>query len=168
MRSRALRILIACARLIDIIPQSSLVLLPSTHPLHDDARRAGKHQKKYGNVYRASACSYASFSELRAQSCSPFVVHTRAAAEDESRPTHLLHASMPKVKEFIASKIPQDALLRRPAPESSSGASEGGNAPAALAATASGDKNGSSSSSAGAAAAEGGDVVMNGMSTGNA
>ena len=95
-------------------------------------------------------------------------MRTRAAAEDESRPTHLLHASMPKVKEFIASKIPQDALLRRPAPESSSGASEGGNAPAALAATASGDKNGSSSASAGAAAAEGGDVVMNGMSTGNA
>lgn len=95
----------------------------------------------------------------------------RTAAEDESRPTHLLHASMPKVKEFIASKIPQDALLRRPAPESSSGASEGGN----VAATASVDKNGSSSSvgataatAAAAVAAEGGDVVMNGTSTGHA
>ena len=66
---------------------------------------------------------------------------------------------MPKVKEFIASKIPQDALLRRPAAESSSGASEGGNA----AATASGDKDGPSS-----AGAAGGDVVMNGTSTGNA
>lgn len=138
------------------------MLLPSTHPLHDDARRAGKHQKKYGNVYRASTCSHALLSKLREQYCSPCVVCARAAAEDESRPTHLLHASMPKVKEFIASKIPQDALLRRPAAESSSGASEGGNA-AAAAATASGDKNGSSSDGA-----AGGDVVMNGTSAGNA
>ncbi|BGO97405.1 Histone deacetylase clr3 [Rhodotorula toruloides ATCC 204091] len=59
----------------------SLVLLPSTHPLQEDARRAGKHQKKFGNVYRATA-------------------------EDESRPTHLLRASMPKIKEFIAERVP--------------------------------------------------------------
>ncbi|GAA5999704.1 uncharacterized protein JCM10292_003708 [Rhodotorula paludigena] len=72
---------------------NSLILLPSTHPLHEDARRAGKHQKKFGNVYRATA-------------------------EDESRPTHLLRASMPKIKEFIASKIPLDQLK---APSTSSG-----------------------------------------------
>ena len=140
------------------------MLLPSTHPLHDDARRAGKHQKKYGNVYRASTCSCAlpflnESAVLLTLRIFFLCTRARAAAEDESRPTHLLHASMPKVKEFIASKIPQDALLRRPAAESSSGASEGGNA----AATASGDKDGPSS-----AGAAGGDVVMNGTSTGNA
>ncbi|GAA5848824.1 hypothetical protein JCM8547_006356 [Rhodosporidiobolus lusitaniae] len=59
----------------------SLVLLPSTHPLHEDARRAGKHQKKYGNI-------------------------NRATAEDESRPIHLLRASLPKIKEFVGSKVP--------------------------------------------------------------
>ncbi|BGP49310.1 Histone deacetylase hda1 [Rhodotorula kratochvilovae] len=76
--------------------QNSLVLLPSTHPLQEDARRAGKHQKKFGNVYRATA-------------------------EDESRPTHLLHASMPKIKEFIATKIPLEQLLANAPSASSSG-----------------------------------------------
>ncbi|GAA5820597.1 hypothetical protein JCM3770_007170 [Rhodotorula araucariae] len=76
--------------------QNSLVLLPSTHPLQEDARRAGKHQKKFGNVYRATA-------------------------EDESRPTHLLHASMPKIKEFIATKIPLEQLLATAPSASSSG-----------------------------------------------
>ncbi|GAA6010687.1 hypothetical protein JCM10207_005798 [Rhodosporidiobolus poonsookiae] len=63
---------------------NSLVLLPSTHPLHEDARRAGKHQKKYGNI-------------------------ARMTAEDESRPTHLLSASMPQIKDFIAQRVPLDA-----------------------------------------------------------
>jgi len=49
-----------------------------------------------------------------------------AAAEDESRPTHLLHASMPKIKEFIASKIPLEALLAAAPSASSSGNGGGG------------------------------------------
>ncbi|GAA5932713.1 hypothetical protein JCM1841_001202 [Sporobolomyces salmonicolor] len=66
--------------------QNSFVLLPSTHPLHEDARRAGKHQKKYGNIHRAGA-------------------------DDESRPTHLLRASMPKIKDFIAAKLPPPPVV---------------------------------------------------------
>ncbi|GAA5992848.1 hypothetical protein JCM10908_001371 [Rhodotorula pacifica] len=122
--------------------QTSLVLLPSTHPLQEDARRAGKHQKKYGNVYRATA-------------------------EDESRPTHLLHASMPKVKEFVASKIPQDALLRRPA-ESSSSADEGGSAGEGGVVAASGNKNGAAPQDGSVAAGTDSDVVMNGASASSA
>ncbi|KPV74546.1 uncharacterized protein RHOBADRAFT_54352 [Rhodotorula graminis WP1] len=79
---------------------TSLVLLPATHVLQEDARRAGKHQKKFGNIHRATA-------------------------EDESRPTHLLHASMPKIKEFIASKIPLEALLAAAPSASSSGNGSG-------------------------------------------
>ncbi|BGP17393.1 hypothetical protein JCM10213_001854 [Rhodosporidiobolus nylandii] len=67
---------------------NSLVLLPSTHPLHEDARRGGKQQKKHGNVYRATA-------------------------EDESRPTHLLRASMPKIKEFIGGRVPLEEYENR-------------------------------------------------------
>ncbi|KAL8278779.1 hypothetical protein RQP46_008848 [Phenoliferia psychrophenolica] len=63
--------------------ENSLVILPSTHSLHDDARKAGKHQKKFGNVYRATA-------------------------EDEGRPIHLLKASLPRIKEFIREKLPQE------------------------------------------------------------
>ncbi|GAA6044078.1 hypothetical protein JCM8097_005022 [Rhodosporidiobolus ruineniae] len=72
---------------------NSLVLLPSTHPLHEDARRAGKHQRKFGNI-------------------------PRATAEDESRPTHLLSASMPKIKEFIEKKIPLEPVQATSAEES--------------------------------------------------
>ncbi|POY71533.1 hypothetical protein BMF94_5454 [Rhodotorula taiwanensis] len=132
--------------------QQSLVLLPSTHPLHEDARRAGKHQKKFGNIYRATA-------------------------EDESRPTHLLHASMPKVKEFVATKIPQDALDRRPAASSTSAGSEGdagsageGAKPAPVGVEANGTAAEAAAAGDGVAPAvtalstsdNGGDVVMNG------
>ncbi|KAL8280223.1 hypothetical protein RQP46_007337 [Phenoliferia psychrophenolica] len=63
--------------------ENSLVMLPSTHSLHDDARKAGKHQKKFGNVYRATA-------------------------EDEGRPIHLIKASLPRIKEFVKSKLPDE------------------------------------------------------------
>lgn len=39
---------------IRVLAQHSLILLPSTHPLQEDARRTGKTQKKYGAVYRGS------------------------------------------------------------------------------------------------------------------
>ncbi|GAA5917900.1 hypothetical protein JCM6882_003984 [Rhodosporidiobolus microsporus] len=76
--------------------QKSLVLLPSTHPLHEDARRAGKHQKKFGTIQRATA-------------------------EDESRPTHLLRASLPKIKQFVLENVPLNL-----APSSTSGGSAAG------------------------------------------
>ncbi|SCZ95178.1 BZ3500_MvSof-1268-A1-R1_Chr11-2g03334 [Microbotryum saponariae] len=61
--------------------EKSLVMLPSTHPLHEDSRKAGKHQKKYGNVFRSMP-------------------------DDEGRPIHLLRASMGKVKEFVRDRLP--------------------------------------------------------------
>mgnify|MGYP001585795850 FL=1 len=85
-------------------PQNSLVMLPSVHPLHDDARRAGKHQKKYGNIHRASACMSSLLLFAR-----PDVGST--AAEDEGRPVHLLKASLPKIKDFIAQRIPVEPLI---------------------------------------------------------
>lgn len=99
------------------------MLLPSTHALQEDARGAGKHQKKFGNVYRASA-----FGRLSRPRCcsSSLTCALFTAAEDESRPTHLLHASMPKIKEFIASKIPLEALLATAPSASSSGNGGGG------------------------------------------
>ncbi|GAA5844933.1 hypothetical protein JCM11251_007273 [Rhodosporidiobolus azoricus] len=90
--------------------ETSLVLLPSTHPLHEDARRAGKHQKKFGNVHRATA-------------------------EDESRPTHLLRASMPKIREFILKRVP---LNQTPSSVSGDEASMSGVEIAGLAQSASG------------------------------
>lgn len=149
--------------------QNSLVLLPSTHPLHEDARRAGKHQKKFGNVYRASAFlfSVALRSSYARVACSLCCWRaSSAAADDESRPTHLLHASLPKVQEFIASKVPRDALLRRPA-DLSSGEAEAGGAGGGGAAD-SGDRNGVSAEGEALAAAADGDVVMNGASAGKA
>ncbi|KAI5476584.1 hypothetical protein MNV49_007471 [Pseudohyphozyma bogoriensis] len=62
--------------------ENSLVLLPATHPLHEDARKAGKHQKKYGNVHRMTA-------------------------EDEGRPLHLLQASLAQIKKFVRKKLPK-------------------------------------------------------------
>ncbi|GAA5842198.1 hypothetical protein JCM3766R1_005063 [Sporobolomyces carnicolor] len=61
--------------------QNSFVLLPSNHPLQDDPRKAGKNTKKFGNILRATS-------------------------DDEARPTHLLRASMPKIKEFLSAKLP--------------------------------------------------------------
>lgn len=60
----------------------SLVLVPATHSLHDDARRTGKHQKKYGNIFRP------------------------AEGETlEGRPIHLLEASLPQIKTFVSDKL---------------------------------------------------------------
>ncbi|GAA5829321.1 hypothetical protein JCM5353_004040 [Sporobolomyces roseus] len=64
--------------------QNSFVLLPSNHPLQEDPRKAGKNTKKFGNIFRATT-------------------------DDEARPTHLLRASMPKIKEFLSAKLPPPA-----------------------------------------------------------
>ncbi|SCV73395.1 BQ2448_7321 [Microbotryum intermedium] len=77
--------------------EKSLVMLPSTHPLHEDSRKAGKHQKKYGNVFRSMP-------------------------EDEGRPIHLLRASMGKVKEFVRDRLP---VSTRPPRSSKSDDGEG-------------------------------------------
>ncbi|KAM0791687.1 hypothetical protein ACM66B_003961 [Microbotryomycetes sp. NB124-2] len=61
--------------------ERSYVILPSSHPLHEDARKAGKHQKRFGNVHRSTA-------------------------EDESRPVHLIKSFMPRIKEFVGAKVP--------------------------------------------------------------
>lgn len=65
--------------------ENSLVLLPSTHTLHEDSRKAGRTQKKFGNILRASP-------------------------EDEGRPIHLLKASLPKIKQFIADRLPKRTM----------------------------------------------------------
>ncbi|KAK4050595.1 Histone deacetylase hda1 [Microbotryomycetes sp. JL201] len=61
--------------------ERSYVILPSSHPLHEDARKAGKHQKRFGNVHRSTA-------------------------DDESRPVHLIKSFMPRIKEFVGAKVP--------------------------------------------------------------
>ncbi|KAM0756106.1 Arginase/deacetylase [Meredithblackwellia eburnea MCA 4105] len=61
--------------------ENSLVLLPKTHELHEDARKAGKHQKKYGNVYRLGP-------------------------DDEGRPVFLLKSSIPRIKDFVDARLP--------------------------------------------------------------
>ncbi|GAA6064520.1 hypothetical protein JCM10212_004771 [Sporobolomyces blumeae] len=75
---------------------NSFVLLPSTHPLHEDSRKAGKQQKKFGNIFRSTA-------------------------EDEARPTHLLRASMGKIKEFVATKLPAPVRKLAPVVDESAG-----------------------------------------------
>ncbi|GAA5989512.1 hypothetical protein JCM11641_005556 [Rhodosporidiobolus odoratus] len=80
---------------------NSLVLLPSTHPLHEqDAKKLAKSQKKYGGIVRATA-------------------------EDESRPTHLLKASLPRIKAFVESRLPKEALELAPVGAASTSGSEG-------------------------------------------
>lgn len=86
--------------------QRSLVMLPSTHALHDDARKAGKHQKKYGNVYRASKLFARSHALARALTPASF-----PAAEDEGRPIHLLRASLPRIRQFVNERLPEPRMI---------------------------------------------------------
>lgn len=108
--------------------QHSLVLLPGTHSLHEDARRTGKTQKKFGNISRASTSPFHPLPYIRLLllALPPYLTPLLppfAAAEDESRPTHLLRASMPKIKDFVASKVPLGVVPSAPsaAPSVASG-----------------------------------------------
>ena len=89
--------------------QNSLVMLPATHTLHDDARKAGKHQKKFGNVYKPGEppppSTPAGLEDRRTRLTA---LPRRPAADDEGRPIHLLKASLPLIKEFVAKKLPQE------------------------------------------------------------
>ena len=100
--------------------QRSLVMLPSTHSLHEDSRKAGKHQKKYGNVYRSSELSF----RLRLIPIAHLFLLLRflclvadsnlAAVEDEGRPIHLLQASLPRIRQFVTENLPASASVPRP------------------------------------------------------
>lgn len=73
-------------------------------------RRPKKSRQKHEEVWEHPSsecvpCLSRMTPPLLSINADPFVV-TNIAADDEARPTHLLRASMPKIKEFLATKLP--------------------------------------------------------------